>query len=63
MKASLFTKAVSTVSVLATIAAGAQATSPVLATAATRLAARLRWADRANLLPPNVASMGGWCAT
>ncbi|MFM7391888.1 MAG: wax ester/triacylglycerol synthase family O-acyltransferase, partial [Actinomycetota bacterium] len=38
----------------ATIAAGAQATSPVLATAATRLAARLRWADRANLLPTNV---------
>jgi len=37
-----------------TIAAGAQATSPVLATAATRLAARLRWADRANLLPTNV---------
>ena len=37
-----------------TIAAGVQATSPVLATAATRLATRLRWADRANLLPTNV---------
>ena len=37
-----------------TIAEGAQATSPLLATAATRLASRLRWADRANLLPNNV---------
>ena len=37
-----------------TIAQGAQATSPILATAATRLASRLRWADRANLLPNNV---------
>jgi WS/DGAT/MGAT family acyltransferase len=37
-----------------TIAEGAQATSPILATAATRLASRLRWADRANLLPNNV---------
>jgi len=37
-----------------TIAEGAQATSPILATAATRLASRLRWADRANLLPTNV---------
>lgn len=37
-----------------TIAQGAQATSPLLATAATRLASRLRWADRANLLPNNV---------
>ena len=37
-----------------TIAEGAHATSPILATAATRLASRLRWADRANLLPNNV---------
>jgi len=37
-----------------TIAYGAQATSPILATAAARLASRLRWADRANLLPNNV---------
>jgi WS/DGAT/MGAT family acyltransferase len=37
-----------------TIADGAQAASPLLATAATRLASRLRWADRANLLPNNV---------
>ncbi|MBM3827267.1 MAG: wax ester/triacylglycerol synthase family O-acyltransferase [Actinobacteria bacterium] len=37
-----------------TIAQGAQATSPILATAAARLASRLRWADRANLLPNNV---------
>ena len=37
-----------------TIAQGAQATSPLLATAAARLASRLRWADRANLLPNNV---------
>ena len=36
------------------IAQGAQATSPLLATAATRLASSLRWADRANLLPTNV---------
>ncbi len=37
-----------------TIAQGAQATSPLLATAAARLASRLRWADRARLLPFNV---------
>lgn len=37
-----------------TIAQGAQAASPILATAASRLASRLRWADRANLLPTNV---------
>ena len=37
-----------------TIANGAQAASPLIATAATRLASRLRWADRANLLPNNV---------
>jgi len=37
-----------------TIAQGAQATSPVIATAASRLASRLRWADRANLLPTNL---------
>jgi len=36
------------------IAAGAQAASPILAAAASRLASRLRWADRANLLPFNV---------
>jgi WS/DGAT/MGAT family acyltransferase len=36
------------------IAQGAQATSPLLATAATRLASSLRWADRANVLPTNV---------
>ena len=36
------------------IAEGAQATSPLLATAATRLASSLRWADRANVLPTNV---------
>ena len=36
------------------IADGAQATSPILAAAASRLASRLRWADRANLLPFNV---------
>jgi hypothetical protein len=36
------------------IAQGAQATSPVLATAASRLASRVRWADRANLLPTNL---------
>lgn len=36
------------------IAQGAQATSPIIATAAARLASRLRWADRANLLPTNV---------
>ncbi|MBU3688014.1 MAG: wax ester/triacylglycerol synthase family O-acyltransferase [Acidimicrobiales bacterium mtb01] len=37
-----------------TIAEGTQTTSPILATAAARLASRLRWADRANLLPNNV---------
>lgn len=36
------------------LAQGAQATSPLLATAATRLASSLRWADRANILPTNV---------
>ena len=36
------------------IAEGAQATSPILAAAASRLASRLRWADRASILPFNV---------
>ena len=36
------------------IAQGAQATSPILAAAASRLASSIRWADRANVLPTNV---------
>ena len=36
------------------LAQGAQATSPLLAAAASRLASNLRWADRANVLPTNV---------